>query len=135
MIDAIVLFLQKPGELNLLEFSQREPVRGAALQLAFPSILSPHVALSLSGEQLCVYVVTARGSLHAINLPGLHEGAGNVQHSSILARVPADGSAVSSADLSNGEEQSLKISQTHCMWACMYDHCLHMTTFVHFTYI
>lgn len=90
--------------LSLLEFSDTEPVRNGDMQLAFPSALSPHVALDVSGPQPLVYVMTARGILHAITLPGRQDGQrlGGPQNS-ILSNMPTDGSAIASADLSNGK--------------------------------
>ncbi len=100
--------LQEPEVLSLLEFSNTEPVRDGALQLIFPSALSPHVAVDVSGSQPRVYAVTARGFLHAISLPGLQEHGQQQgdRHRSILARVPSDGSAFAGADLSQGEHSA-----------------------------
>ena len=101
---------QDPHVLSLLEFREAGQLQEAALQLAFPSRLLPHVALDISGPQPRLYAITARGILHAISLPGMQPPAsasralaahGQQQGGSQLAGVSAD-SSITSIDLSSG---------------------------------
>ena len=55
--------------LHLREFSATGQLQGAALHLAFPSALLPHVALDASGQGIRMYALTARGFLHCFSLP------------------------------------------------------------------
>ncbi|BDA47676.1 probable nuclear pore complex protein Nup160 at C-terminar half [Coccomyxa sp. Obi] len=91
---------EEPSVLNLLGFSSDEPVRESALRLAFSSALSPHVAMDVSGPDSSVYAVSASGHVHTIALPGPQD-QGDADFVSMLASMPSDGSAISSADLSS----------------------------------
>ncbi|EIE23821.1 hypothetical protein COCSUDRAFT_83696 [Coccomyxa subellipsoidea C-169] len=79
---------EEPEVLSLLEFSNTEPVRDGALQLIFPSALSPHVAVDVSGSQSRVY---ANGSVLCIPqaslCAGTTEGASELKDAGGVGRL------------------------------------------------